>query len=257
MTWIGLKSMAERRVRAVLTALAIVLGVAMVAGSLILTDTIDRAFTNIFSSTYTQTDLVVRGDPVVDDAFAGTPTVSADLLPRIQALPGVEAATGSLVDFSGTGNTAKILGRDGEVIGGNMPSFGFGVDPSQERFNHPLEQATTTSLDALRSFSAGMLVYQTNSPAAEPHFRRAVEIDPNFARAWAQLGSYYATTGQQALSAESFRKAYELRNRISEFERLLDEVSRDDRGQIVARTYLTSETGKVYTMLAHAAGRFD
>jgi ABC-type transporter Mla subunit MlaD len=44
---------------------------------------------------------------------------------------------------------------------------------------------------------------------------------------------------------------------ISEFERLLEEVSRDDRGQVVARTYLTSETGKVYTMLAHAAGRFD
>ena len=44
---------------------------------------------------------------------------------------------------------------------------------------------------------------------------------------------------------------------VGEFERLLDEVSRDDRGQVVARTYLTSETGKVYTMLAHAAGRFD
>jgi hypothetical protein len=44
---------------------------------------------------------------------------------------------------------------------------------------------------------------------------------------------------------------------VAEFERLLDEVSRDDRGQLVARTYLTSETGKVYTMLAHAAGRFD
>jgi uncharacterized protein YukE len=44
---------------------------------------------------------------------------------------------------------------------------------------------------------------------------------------------------------------------VNEFERLLDEVSRDDRGQVVARTYLTSETGKVYTMLAHAAGRFD
>ena len=44
---------------------------------------------------------------------------------------------------------------------------------------------------------------------------------------------------------------------IAEFERLLDEVSRDDRGQVVTRTYLTSETGKVYTMLAHAAGRFD
>ena len=46
-----------------------------------------------------------------------------------------------------------------------------------------------------------------------------------------------------------------LRFRVQQ--RLLDEVSRDDRGQVVARTYLTSETGKVYTMLAHAAGRFD
>lgn len=44
---------------------------------------------------------------------------------------------------------------------------------------------------------------------------------------------------------------------IGEFERLLEEVSRDDRGQLVARTYLTSETGKVYTMLAHAAGRLS
>jgi chaperonin cofactor prefoldin len=43
---------------------------------------------------------------------------------------------------------------------------------------------------------------------------------------------------------------------IAEFERMLQEVSRSDRGQVVARTYLTSETGKVYTMLAHAAGRF-
>ena len=44
---------------------------------------------------------------------------------------------------------------------------------------------------------------------------------------------------------------------IGEFERLVDDVSRDDRGAVVARTYLTSETGKVYTMLAHAAGRFE
>ena len=44
---------------------------------------------------------------------------------------------------------------------------------------------------------------------------------------------------------------------VDEFERLLDDVSQDERGAAVARTYLTSETGKVYTMLAHAAGRFE
>ena len=90
MTWVALKSLSERRTRAALTALAIVLGVAMIAGSLILTDTIDRAFTNIFSSSYTKTDLVVRGTPVVADSFAGAPTVPADAAPADPgASPGV------------------------------------------------------------------------------------------------------------------------------------------------------------------------
>ena len=136
MTWVALKSLMERRTRAALTALAVVLGVAMIAGSLILTDTIDRTFTDIFSSSYTSTDLVVNGTPVVEDSLAGAPNVPASLLPRIQALPGVAAASGSLVDLSGAGNnTAKLVDRDGRVITASMPTFGFGIDPSQPRFN--------------------------------------------------------------------------------------------------------------------------
>ncbi len=73
----------------------------------------------------------------------------------------------------------------------------------------------------------------------------------------------YTLQGQKAF--DEIRKKYRADREfkqtvdryIGEFERLLEEVSRDDRGQVVARTYLTSETGKVYTMLAHAAGRFD
>ena len=73
----------------------------------------------------------------------------------------------------------------------------------------------------------------------------------------------YTLQGQQAF--DEIRKKYRADREfkqtvdryIGEFEHLLDEVARDDRGQVVARTYLTSETGKVYTMLAHAAGRFD
>lgn len=134
MTWIALRSLIDRRLRAGLTALAIVLGVAMIAGSLILTDTIDRAFTNVYSGSYTQTDLVVRGVPVVEGAVSGAPTVPAELLPKVRSLPGVAAAAGSLVDLSGTGSTAKLIGSDGAVIPGD-PSFGFGVDPDQPRFN--------------------------------------------------------------------------------------------------------------------------
>ena len=141
MTWVALKSLMERRTRAALTALAVVLGVAMIAGSLILTDSIDRAFTNIFSSSYTNTDLVVRGKPVVEESYAGAPTVPASLLPRIQGLPGVAAASGNLVDLSGSGdNIAKLVDRDGKVITANMPTFGFGIDAAQPRFN-PLKLA--------------------------------------------------------------------------------------------------------------------
>ena len=73
----------------------------------------------------------------------------------------------------------------------------------------------------------------------------------------------YTLQGQQAFDEirRKYRTDREFKQTvdryIGEFERLLEEVSRDDRGQVVARTYLTSETGKVYTMLAHAAGRFD
>ncbi len=73
----------------------------------------------------------------------------------------------------------------------------------------------------------------------------------------------YTMQGQKAF--DEIRKKYRgdreftqtVDRYIAEFERLLEEVARDDRGQVVVRTYLTSETGKVYTMLAHAAGRFD
>jgi hypothetical protein len=73
----------------------------------------------------------------------------------------------------------------------------------------------------------------------------------------------YTAQGQKAFeeirnkyrSDPEFRQTVE--HYIHEFERLLEDVSRGDRGASVARNYLTSDTGKVYTMLAHAAGRFD
>jgi hypothetical protein len=73
----------------------------------------------------------------------------------------------------------------------------------------------------------------------------------------------YTLQGQQTF--EEVRRKYrgdaEFRETVDryvdEFERLLGEVARNDRDSVVAKTYLTSETGKVYTMLAHATGRFD
>jgi putative ABC transport system permease protein len=135
MTLVALKGLLQRKLRALLTALAVVLGVAMVSGTLMLTDSIQNAFDSIFTDSYAQTDAVVSGKPIVEGATSGAPLVSPELLPAIRALPGVQAAAGSIVDLQSSANTTKLIGRDGEALGAaNQPALGFGVDPSQPRF---------------------------------------------------------------------------------------------------------------------------
>jgi serine/threonine protein kinase/tetratricopeptide (TPR) repeat protein len=85
----------------------------------------------------------------------------------------------------------------------------------------PLDEATTTSLEALKAMSAGsrLLASGINVPAAVPLFNRAIEIDPRFAMAHAWLGFTYGLLGEPDLSAESNRKAYALRERVSDLEK--------------------------------------
>jgi putative ABC transport system permease protein len=136
MTVVALKGLFARRLRAVLTALAIVLGVAMVSGSFVLTDTISKAFDTIFTSSYGHTDAVVSGKKLVDYSNGGNATVSQALLERIRQMPDVAAASGALVDLNGDSTHATLMGRDGKAIQTNgNPTFGFGIDPSQPRFN--------------------------------------------------------------------------------------------------------------------------
>src|SRR5437764_1466865 len=136
MTGVALKGLLARRVRAVLTALAIVLGVAMVSGSLVLTDTISKAFDTIFTSSYSHTDAVVSGKKLVDYSNGGNATVSRALLERIKRMRDVEAASGALLDLNGDSTHATLLDRDGKAIQSNgNPTFGFGIDTSQPRFN--------------------------------------------------------------------------------------------------------------------------
>src|SRR5439155_11687983 len=135
-TRLALKGLLGRKVRAVLTALAIVLGVAMVSGSFVLTDTISKAFTSIFSSAYDNTDAVVSGKKLVDYSSSGNATVSPALLDTIRKQSGVEAAAGAVMDMAGDSTRAKLIGKDGNAIThSGAPTFGFGVDTSQPRFN--------------------------------------------------------------------------------------------------------------------------
>jgi hypothetical protein len=130
-------------------------------------------------------------------------------------------------------------------------------EPMREPARGPEERSPRHSIESLDSLSVDIARMIDHDAAADLWDRYKRGERNVFTR------RLYTLQGQQAF--DEIRKKYRgdrefkltVDRYISEFERLLDEVARDDRGQMVARTYLTSETGKVYTMLAHAAGRFD
>jgi tetratricopeptide (TPR) repeat protein len=89
-----------------------------------------------------------------------------------------------------------------------------------QRFDTPLEQATTPSLEALQAYSLGRKASAASLWAtAAPLFQRATRLDPNFAMAYARLGTCYANLGEITLGAENTRKAYELRDPVGEREK--------------------------------------
>ena len=135
MRQVALRGLLGRKLRTVLTAFAVVLGVAMVSGTFVLTDTIEKAFDSIFSSSYENTDAVVSGRKLLEWSASGKALVSPQVLNDVRALPEVESAAGTILDVSGDTNNAKILDREGEAIDNGNPTFGLGVDPADERFN--------------------------------------------------------------------------------------------------------------------------
>jgi tetratricopeptide (TPR) repeat protein len=92
---------------------------------------------------------------------------------------------------------------------------------SVQKFDAPPDNVTTPSLEALQTYSLGSRaqIVRTDYAAAIPLFQRAISLDPNFAMAYSRLGTNYSDLGQTARAAESTRKAYELRDRVSERER--------------------------------------
>lgn len=92
---------------------------------------------------------------------------------------------------------------------------------SIQKYDKPIHQATTSSLEALKYYSTGIeQQLKGRYLDAIPSFKKATEIDQNFARAYAAMSSMYYNTRQYELAAEASRKAYELRDRVGENERL-------------------------------------
>jgi serine/threonine protein kinase/Flp pilus assembly protein TadD len=108
----------------------------------------------------------------------------------------------------------KLRGRLGESLA------------SIQKYDAPVEQATTTSLDALQAYSLGIKTrFAGGSEKAIPLFAQAIRLDPNFAMAYARLGTAYFDTNQTANAIPAIQKAYELRDRVSERERFYIESS--------------------------------
>jgi serine/threonine protein kinase/tetratricopeptide (TPR) repeat protein len=93
---------------------------------------------------------------------------------------------------------------------------------SIQKLDTPLGQATTPSLEAFRAYAVGDVEHNNglDLPQAAGHYQQAVELDPNFAMAWARLGVVYSNAGQTGKALEYFTKAYNLSKNVSERERL-------------------------------------
>src|SRR6185369_413244 len=142
-----------------------------------------------------------------------------------------------------------------------------------EKHSTPLAGATTSSLEALKAYSTGMkLNLSAGSAAAIPLFRRAVEIDPNFAMAHAHLGLKYSDVGESVLSAESTTRAWRLREHASEREKFFISFTYDRQVtgnlekayrilELWSQTYPRGENPNPYDLLSglstHGTGRFE
>jgi serine/threonine protein kinase/tetratricopeptide (TPR) repeat protein len=172
-----------------------------------------------------------------DDRVAGD--VARDACQRLEAKAMIEGSIAPVGSHYTIGLTAlncqsgaTIASDQAEVTGQEEVLKGLGAAasrlrrslgeslPTIQRFDTPIEQATTPSLEALKMFNAGEDVRARSSEYGSiPFFTRAIELDPNFAMSYARLASIYANLGQGTEQRRNIEEAYARRERVSERER--------------------------------------
>jgi putative ABC transport system permease protein len=158
LTSLGLKSLWARKVRALLTSFAVFLGVAFVAGSFVLTDTIFAAFDEIFSESLKGTSVVVSAENPVKQESGEIPTVRASLLPRVARTPGVREASGAIF------TPGAFFNAENEKIGNKFaPKFISSTQPGKLESltyveGHRPRGPTEASLDKAAADSADLKV---------------------------------------------------------------------------------------------------
>ncbi len=159
-----------------------------------------------------------RGSAAVLDGSIGQ--VGSQYLLTIKA---INCASGEVLASTESEATDKnhVLGALGSAASEIRGRLGESLS-SLQKYNAPLEQVTTSSLPALQAYSQAMKAFlEKGGVAPIPFFKRAIELDSNFAIAYTALGVTYSNLGESSLATENLRKGFELRERTSESERYL------------------------------------
>ena len=193
-------------------------------------------FLNILSSTRTRATLRLMAKPL-DTRL--TPEVASDLCQRAGGKAYISGSVSSLgsqyvIGLDATNcKTGDLLVQE-QVTAENKEHILKSLDQAAtklreklgeslstvEKFDAPLDQATTPSLEALKAHSEGLKTLQEKgSAAAIPFFNRAIELDPNFAAAYEALGISYSNLREPGLATANLQRAYDLRGRVSEREK--------------------------------------
>jgi putative ABC transport system permease protein len=212
LTSLALKSLWARKVRALGTTFAVVIGVAFVAGSFILTDTIFAAFDEIFSESLSGTSVVITAQNPVKQENGEVPTVSADLLPRVQKTAGVKLAAGAIFTPGGFFNSK------GEKIGNKFaPKFISSTLPGELESltyieGHRPRGPTETSIDKAAAEASGLHLGERIELIGQGSARRFRLVG------FTQLGS--ASFGGASIAQVTLPVAQALTHKLGHFDQI-------------------------------------
>ena len=212
MTRFAIKGLFTRKLRTALTALAIVLGVAMISGTYVLTDSIDSAFDQIFTDVREGSDVVITGKSAFDlsDGSGVTePTLDESLLGEVRGIDGVAEAEGS-VDSDST----SLIGKDGKaIVFGGAPNLGFAIAEGESPFNPlrlvegawpgPDQVVIDSGVADKKDFAIGDEIgVQVEGPVETLRISGIVEFGSNLSIGGATLAGFDLPTAQRLFAKE-------------------------------------------------------
>ncbi len=212
MTKFALKGLLGRKLRTALTALAIVLGVAMISGTYVLTDSIDSAFDTIFTEVRQGSSAVITGKAAFDlsdGSGATAPAFPESVLETVRGVDGVALAEGSVDSDSTT-----LIGRDGKaVVNGGAPNLGFAIAKGESPFNPlalvegdwpgPNEVVIDTGTAKDEDFKLGDVIgVQAEGPVEMLTVAGIVRLDASISIGGATLAGFDLPTAQRLFKKE-------------------------------------------------------